>query len=493
LTFERGLISIFSAAAAKPAFIFYVSVYGLSNLIGHYLMVFSFFMMYKAIVETGISNPSEILFRELGQRETELKNIELELRKAKNELEERVVKRTRELLNANIQLELEISERQHVENELRESEERFRNTFEQATVGIAHVALDGRWLRFNPTVCRVLGYSSEELLKSCFQDITHPDDLEADLNNMRSVLSGDIDHYSMEKRYFRKDGALIWAMLTVSLVKNADGEPKYFISIIQDIDERKKTDSLLKQRHRQLEEINRQLDDFAYIISHDLREPLRGIYNFSAVLLEDYKDKLESEGISMLETLMRLAKRQEEQIRAILHYSRIGRMNLSVERISLDAVVNEVLDSLKTLLDENRVSVHKPARLPDAVCDRVQMSEVFQNLIVNAVQYNNRQNRQIEIGFNGAEPETVSVPDIPEACCKKSCVFYVRDNGIGIEERHLESVFKIFTRLHGREDFGGGTGVGLTISKKIIERHGGRIWAESVSGQGATFYFTLRC
>jgi len=370
--------SILGAVGAKTAFIFYVSVYGLSNLIGHYLMVFSFFMMYKAIVETGISNPSEILFRELRQRETELKNIELELRKAKNELEERVVKRTRELLKANIQLELEISERQHVEKELRESEERF------------------------------------------------------------------------------------------------------------------------KQRNLQLEQINRQLDDFAYIISHDLREPLRGMYNFSAILIEDYKDKLGAEGSSMLETLMRLAKRQEEQIRAILHYSRIGRMNLSVERISLDAIVHEVIDSLKTLLDENRISVHKPVKLPDAVCDRVQLVEVFQNLIVNAVQYNDKQDRRIEIGFGGTEAAPVSVPDIPETCgesvfLKSACVFYVRDNGIGIEERHLESIFKIFTRLHGREDFGGGAGVGLTIAKKIIERHGGKIWAESVPGQGTTFYFTLRC
>jgi signal transduction histidine kinase len=233
----------------------------------------------------------------------------------------------------------------------------------------------------------------------------------------------------------------------------------------------------LEQRNEELNQSNKELDDFAYIASHDLKEPLRGIHNFSSFLIEDYAAKLDDEGRSKLETLMRLTRRMETLIDSLLQFSRLGRVDLAVDRVDLNEIVAEMLDSLAISFKEDRVEVRVPRPLPAVRADRVRVGEIFYNLIVNAMKYNDKADKWIEIGWreNPAGPP----------------VFYVRDNGIGIPEKHHDAVFRIFKRLHGRDKYGGGTGAGLTIVKKIIERHHGRIWLESSAGQGTTFYFTL--
>ena len=233
----------------------------------------------------------------------------------------------------------------------------------------------------------------------------------------------------------------------------------------------------LQQRNEELDQSNRELDDFAYIASHDLKEPLRGIHNFSSFLLEDYSDKLDGDGRSKLETLMRLTRRMETLIDSLLQFSRLGRVDLGLDRVDLDQVVAEILDSLTISLQEEGVQVRMPRPLPVIEADRVRVGEIFQNLIVNAMKYNDKPEKWVEIGWR----EDPAGPP----------VFYVRDNGIGIPEKHHDSVFRIFKRLHGRDKYGGGTGAGLTIVKKIVERHHGRIWLESAPGEGTTFYFTL--
>jgi signal transduction histidine kinase len=234
----------------------------------------------------------------------------------------------------------------------------------------------------------------------------------------------------------------------------------------------------LQQRNEELNQSNKELDDFAYIASHDLKEPLRGIHNFSNFLIEDYSDKLDDEGRSKLETLMRLTRRMETLIDSLLQFSRLGRVDLGLDRVNLDEIVAEVLDSLAISLREEKVEVRIPRPLPTVRADRARVGEIFYNLIVNAMKYNDKPERWIEIGWqeDGAGPP----------------VFYVRDNGIGIPEKHQDAVFRIFKRLHGRDKFGGGNGAGLTIAKKIVERHHGRIWLSSSPGAGTTFYFTLQ-
>ncbi|MDF5710979.1 MAG: ATP-binding protein [Nostoc sp. S4] len=235
----------------------------------------------------------------------------------------------------------------------------------------------------------------------------------------------------------------------------------------------------LAQLNIELERSNNELDAFAYIASHDLKEPLRGIHNYSNFLIEDYGDILNEEGTQKLRTLIRLTQRMEDLIDSLLHFSRLGRVDLSMQQSDINSLVERNLDLLSARIEEMGVEIRIPRPLPTVYCDRVQVGEVFNNLIANAIKYNDKPQKWIEIGY--IEPAS----PIP-------VTFYVRDNGIGIREKHFEAIFRIFKRLHGPNKYGGGTGAGLTITKKIVERHGGKIWVESTYGEGSTFYFTLR-
>lgn len=251
----------------------------------------------------------------------------------------------------------------------------------------------------------------------------------------------------------------------------------------EDLEERVKDRTReIERRNEELYQSNKELDDFAYIASHDLKEPLRGIHNFSSFLIEDYADKLDGEGRSKLETLMRLTRRMETLIDSLLQFSRLGRVDLAMDQVDLNETVAEVFESLAITLQESGTQVRIPRKLPTVRADRARVGEIFYNLVVNAVKYNDKPEKWIEIGAL-VEGDSDGAGQPP--------VFYVRDNGIGIAEKHHESVFRIFKRLHGRDKYGGGTGAGLTIAKKIVERHHGRIWLESSAGEGTTFYFTL--
>jgi two-component system, chemotaxis family, sensor kinase Cph1 len=239
----------------------------------------------------------------------------------------------------------------------------------------------------------------------------------------------------------------------------------------------------------ELERSNDELDAFAYIASHDLKEPLRGIHNYSSFLIEDYADILNEEGVSKLQTLMRLTQRMEDLINSLLHFSRLGRIELLLQDTDLNQIVSQVESVVKISQPDAPIAIHMPRPLPSIYCDPVQINELFTNLISNAVKYNNQPEKQVEVGY-------LTTTELPRQnpvskTSPPGLVFYVKDNGIGIREKHLDSVFRIFKRLHGQSHYGGGTGVGLTIAKKIVERHGGEIWIESSYGAGSTFYFTL--
>jgi len=234
----------------------------------------------------------------------------------------------------------------------------------------------------------------------------------------------------------------------------------------------------------ELERSNNELDAFAYIASHDLKEPLRGIHNYSSFLIEDYADVLNEEGVSKLRTMARLTQRMEDLIESLLHFSRLGRVELSMQQTNLNQLVKNVVDVLSISLQETKVDIRIPRPLPSIQCDRIQVNEVFSNLIGNAIKYNERVEKWVEIGWLDAVPSS--------GAAEPAIVFYVKDNGIGIRGKHLDAIFRIFKRLHAANRYGGGTGAGLTIAKKIVERHGGNIWVESTYGEGSTFYFTLQ-
>ena len=356
--------------------------------------------------------------------------------------------------------------------------------------------LDGVITSWNPAAQRLYGYTSDEMLGHSIAVLIPPEQPDQLPEILKQLRRGQRPALAEVERV-RKDGSRVFVSQSISPIKGATGRIIGAAGIGRDITERKRAREALENQSRELAEANaflsrsnRDLDEFAYVASHDLREPLRGIHNYATFLLEDYAGKLEADGQAKLETLQRLSKRMDTLIDALLQFSRVGRTELAVQPTSLQGVLEEVLDSLRITVEEQGVEIRIPSPLPEVVCDRVRIGEVFENLIVNAVKYNDKPQKWIEIGL--APPALEATADTGRRpWLKPPPVFYVRDNGIGIPANHHESVFRIFKRLHGRDKFGGGTGAGLTIVKKIVERHGGRIWIESVPGEGTTFYFTL--
>jgi PAS domain S-box-containing protein len=233
----------------------------------------------------------------------------------------------------------------------------------------------------------------------------------------------------------------------------------------------------LTEQKRELARSNDDLRDFAYVASHDLKEPLRGISNYAGFLLDDCGEAIGPAGREKLEVMQRLAKRLHDLLDSLLEYSRAGRMDLCWEQVPLGELVEEITDSLHPWLKEHNAEV-RVGRLPTVSCDRARISEVLSNLIVNAVKYNE------------ADCRTVDVQRLPAESPGFERIM-VRDNGIGIDTRHAEAIFKMFRRLHPRDRFGGGTGAGLAIVRKIVERHGGRIWVDNIPGPGSTFQLEL--
>jgi PAS domain S-box-containing protein len=371
----------------------------------------------------------------------------------------------------------DVTVQRDTEARLKESEARFRQTFELAASGICHV-VDGRFVRVNRSLCEILGYRQTELLGRHVKDVSHPEDRDVTDADRARIRAGELDQARFEKRYLRRDGSVVWCDLAIALVRDVFGMPLYEIAVFDDITERKKSEAALQAAHEELKRSNAELEQFAYVASHDLQEPLRMVASYTQLLGRRYQAKLDQDAREFMSYIVDGATRMKQLIEDLLAYSRVGTKGQEFKPVALEAPLRRALFNLRAGIEEAGAAVtYDP--LPTVHGDEVQLGQLLQNLVGNALKFRSNSVPRIHIGVSEKNSEYQ---------------IEVRDNGIGIEPQYFERIFMVFQRLHNKGEYPG-TGIGLAICKKVVERHGGRIWVESRAAQvpnaGSSFYFTL--
>jgi PAS domain S-box-containing protein len=327
----------------------------------------------------------------------------------------------------------------------------------------------------------MLGYSREELMQIGFPELTHPDDIERDLQYLVELEQGRREFFEMEKRYFHKNRSIIWVTLMVSMIKK-DEKPHQFIAQIENITQRKEQEKALKKLNKELElhaqallDSNNELEKFAYVVSHDLQEPLRMVTSFMQLLQKKYSDQLDSKANEYIAYAVDGTKRMKELILDMLEYSRLSSEAIHNEDIDLNIICKEAKLNLLPRIEGSDAMVDI-GKLPVVQGIKSQLFQLMQNLIGNGLKYTS-EDRASNIKVVAHEKE-------------HEWEIRVEDNGIGIDKQYFDKIFIIFQRLHNKKDYSG-TGIGLAICKKIVEKHGGKIWVESEVGKGSTFVFTI--
>jgi PAS domain S-box-containing protein len=360
---------------------------------------------------------------------------------------------------------------------LRESEERFREAFESAATGCSLVELDGTIRAANRSMCAMLGYTEDEMLRQTFGSISHPDDTEPAASLRRQLVNGEIDHFQIENRYLHKDGHIIWADAAAALAHVSDGA-LYFVVQLTDITRRKNAEEALARHRKDLERSNEDLQSFAYVASHDLQQPLRTVASYAHLLAERYHGYLDERADRWLAHMTRGVDRMQHLIADLLQLSQLRRNSEGFSPTDLGPIVGRIWEVLyrQYLADAHFTC----GDLPTIMADAAQMELLMQNLIDNSFKYR-RANVPLEIRLSAERHDEKD---------HAMWEFALRDNGIGFESIYAERIFDLLRRLHSPDKYEG-TGIGLTLCRRIVERHGGRIRAESAPGQGSTFLFTL--
>lgn len=348
------------------------------------------------------------------------------------------------------------------------SEARFEQVFAEAPYGIIIFDKSQVIKESNKTFSKMLGYEREELLgknmSSLFCKVQ-----EADFDSME-LENG----FQRELSFETKSKKRFIAKMTVSNVDNQNEDLNYSIAIIEDITEKKESERQLQKYSEALQESNRDLEQFAYIASHDLREPLRMVNSYVTLIANKYNDKLDNRGKEFIAYASDGVTRMDQLIQDLLEYSRLGRGEIRKDAIKFNNILIKIMSNLRVQINERKVDFDIDVELPPFLGNRTQISMLIQNLISNGIKYNDKSplvtiNAKVKDGF---------------------IQFMIKDNGIGMKDDHFDRIFQIFQRLHTREKYDG-TGIGLAICKRIVKHHGGKIWVESEVGVGSTFYFTI--
>jgi PAS domain S-box-containing protein len=395
------------------------------------------------------------VFVELAKKNREIQRQAVALRRAEEE------RMQRKLDEANARIEWETR----------------RNHFFRLSIELLAIATyDGVLTQTNPTWSKTLGYAEGELHGHRLREFIHPGDLATMDETIGNVLKANTSLY-FENRFRMHDGGYRWLGWTIAPFA-AEGLLYIFARDITERREREteieRLNADLEQRSLSLQVLNQELESFSYSLAHDLRTPLRSISAYSEMLAAGEAGELSAEVIRMVRTINRNSARMTQLMDDFLAFFRVARKDVKQEEIAMSAVAREAIAAVGS--DTKRTIDFRVATLPTAKGDPAMVLQVFVNLISNAVKFTaQRERAEIEIGV---------VPD------RAPSVYFVKDNGVGFNMKYYNRLFGVFERLHRREEFDG-TGIGLAIVQKIVQRHGGNVWAESVVDQGATFYFTL--
>jgi PAS domain S-box-containing protein len=426
-----------------------ITLFELQELKYRFLISFSVICMLSIFLEHGFRHAQERLLN----HQRNLKESENRYRQAYE------------------QLNTQMQERKHAEQALRESEDRYRDLVECSRYLICTHDLQGQILSVNQEGARLLGYNKTDLLNKNIRDLLEPrfrDEFAMYLDTIRKyrVAKGLMQIRTAAGEY------RIWEYHNTL---RTEGVPSPIVrAIAHDVTERKAVEKALKDKTDELARSNEDLEQFAYVASHDLQEPLRTVTSYVQLLARRYQGRLDSDADEFIGFAADGAVRMWKLINDLLTYSRVGMRGNELEPTDSEAVLAQSVNDLKVSIEENGALVtHDP--LPTVMADLPQLGQLFQNLIGNAIK------------FRSNEPPRVHISASRNG---NGWTFSVRDNGIGIAPEYSERIFVIFQRLHSREEYAG-TGIGLAICKKIVDRHGGRIWVNSEVGKGATFYFIL--
>jgi PAS domain S-box-containing protein len=453
--FERRVLrlvlaSIIFSIGSELAFTLYISVFGLANLIGHYFKIISFYLMYRAIIETGLREPYGLLFRELEGEKAALRESEEALRKAHDELEFRVQERTAELETAKKAM---ATERQ-----------KLYDILETMPVLVCLLTPDHHVVFANRSFREKFG---EDNGRRCFEycfDRKEPCDFCETFNTL-----GTGEPHQWE--FAVPDGSII-DMHTFPFV-DTDGS-LLVLEMGIDITKRKRAEHELKQTLADLLRSNDDLEQFAYVASHDLQEPLRTVTGAVQMLAKDNKGRLDAHSEQLISYAVDYAGRMKALITDLLTYSRLSTRGRPFATVDVQEVLGQSISNLDGLVAEKGAEItYGP--MPVIRADATQLAQVFQNLINNAIKFGPDRAPKVRVSAKRDSSEWI---------------FSVEDNGIGIDRVYFDRIFVIFQQLNKKGPFHG-TGMGLAIVKKIVERHRGRLWVESKIGAGSTFYFTI--
>lgn len=367
---------------------------------------------------------------------------------------------------------------------------RFRLAMAASGIGMAIVDLEGRWLEVNPALERMLGYPAAELVGRSVLEVSHPDDVADSRRHIAALAGGELPMLDARKRYLHRSGEVVWAQINVAVMRDADGAPCYFISQLRDIGKERAAEQALQdcnaalerrvgERAAELEQANRQQELFAYGVSHDLRAPLRSIDSFARLLAEQHAGQLDETGRAYLERIRGAARKMGVLIDALLELSRASRDELKPMPVDVSLLAEWACAELQEAEPDRAAGISVQPGLR-AHGDERHLKLLLDQLLRNAWKFSHSSD-QVRIEVTGTRRDG-------------RLLLSVRDHGSGFDMRYAEKMFEPFQRLHGPEQ-GGGGGLGLAIARRIAERHGGRLWAESGAecglDSGAVFHLEL--